>query len=136
MTLYAACNGGSLAVARIEAMQVKMEEMEAQLSTQSERMASLEGTDLKSIKDKIVKVAPKTDFKILLAGVEEVDFQKKILSGYLTGLMSRDTPDVNLEGIDSENEGKKPDPVEMEKKYFKDYLGMEPHWIKDKGDEK
>lgn len=118
-----------------QAMQAKMKDMVTAMETASGKIATLEGTDMQTIKEKVLKVSPKADFDILLAGEENIESQKKILNAHYAGLVSRDTPDVNLKGVDVENEGDKPDPKEIEDQYMKSYLGFEenPLRVKDEG---
>lgn len=109
-----------------KAMQAKMEAMAEILENQSEQIATLEGTDLKTVKEKILHEAPKTDFKTLpfLAGVEDQDEKKRILSAHLAGLLSRDTPAVDISGVDEENQAEKPDAVEMEDMLYEKHIGI------------
>lgn len=118
------------------AMKTQMEKMNVALGVQAEAMAKLEGTDLKTIKDKILNVAPKTDFNVLLEGARDEDEKKRILNARLSGLTSRDSPEVHLEGVDSANTGEKPDPKEVEEHYFKEYLGFEQNPLKVKESDK
>ena len=125
----------TVSLEQFQAMQAKMVDMEKTMEAAAGKIATLEGTDLQTIKDKVLAVSPKADFKILLGGEENVESQKRILNAHLSGLALRDSPDVNLEGVDVENEGEKPDPKEIEAQYMKSYLGFEenPLAVKDEG---
>ncbi|MCK5611463.1 hypothetical protein KAR91_56860 [Candidatus Pacearchaeota archaeon] len=125
----------TVSLEQFQAMQAKMADMEKTMEKSAGKIATLEGTDMQTIKDKVLAVSPKADFKILLGGEENVESQKRILNAHLSGLALRDSPDVNLEGVDVENEGEKPDPKEIEAQYMKSYLGFEenPLAVKDEG---